>query len=36
MNAHVEVFSDLDPPRKGEFADLIAEGLLMWIPIPRE
>ena len=34
-NAHVEVFSDLAKPKRGEFAELIRKDLLEWKPIPR-
>jgi hypothetical protein len=34
-NAHVKVFSDVAFPKRGEFARLIKEGLLVWEQIPR-
>lgn len=35
QNAKVEVFSDLPAPTRGEFKNLIDQGLLEWKPIPR-
>lgn len=34
-NAHVKVFSDLPLPKRGAFADLIGEGILIWETISR-
>jgi hypothetical protein len=33
LNAYVEVYSDLPAPKKGEFAQLIEEGLIKWRPL---
>ncbi|HEX5084340.1 MAG TPA: RHS repeat-associated core domain-containing protein, partial [Blastocatellia bacterium] len=34
--AHVEVFTDLEAPTRGKFADLVEEGLIKFKPIPRD
>lgn len=34
--AHVEVFTDLDPPQTGKFFDLIEKRLIRWKRIPRQ